>query len=57
MHGKIVAPGDVVALEVVLRKSLLNPDMIPIVGRRNAGLIKSRYAQSHYGEGLMVVYQ
>lgn len=57
IHGKIVAPGDVDALEAALRKSLLNPDMIPIVGRRNADLIKSHYTQSHYGKDLMAIYK
>lgn len=57
IHGKIVAPGNVDALEVALRKSLLNPDMIPIVGRRNADLIKSHYTQSHYGKDLMAIYK
>lgn len=57
IHGKIVAPGNVDALEAALRKSLRNPDMIPIVGRRNADLIKSHYTQSHYGEGLMAIYK
>lgn len=57
INGKIVAPGDVDALELALRRSLLNPDMIPIVGRRNADLIKSHYTQSHYGNGLMAIYK
>lgn len=57
MHGRIVAPGDVDELEVAIRNSFLNPAMIPIVGRRNAELIKSHYTQSHYGEGLMAIYQ
>lgn len=57
IHGKIVAPGDVDALEAALRKSFRNPDIIPLVGRRNADLIKSNYTQSHYGEGLMAIYK
>ena len=57
IHGRIVAPGDVDELEVAIRNSFLNPAMIPIVGRRNAELIKSHYTQSHYGEGLMAIYQ
>lgn len=52
MHGKIVAPGDAVALDVALRKSLLDPDTIPTGGRRNADLIKSSYTQSHHGKDL-----
>lgn len=57
VHGDIVAPGDVDALETALRKSLLNQDIIPVVGRRNADLIRSHYTQSHYGDGLMVIYK
>jgi glycosyltransferase involved in cell wall biosynthesis len=57
LHGKIVSPGDVHALEATLRNSLQSPSMIPIIGSRNADLIKSRYTQSHYGEGLMVIYK
>ncbi|MDO9271240.1 MAG: glycosyltransferase family 4 protein [Methylobacter sp.] len=57
IHGKIVAPGDVDALEAALRESFLNQDRVPAVGRRNANLIKSRYTQSHYGNGLMTIYK
>jgi glycosyltransferase involved in cell wall biosynthesis len=57
IHGKIVAPGDVDALEAALRNSFLNQDIIPGVGRKNADLIKSHYTQRHYGDGLMAVYK
>lgn len=57
INGKIVAPGDVDALAVALRESLLNPDKVPIVGRRNAEFIKSHYTQVHYGKDLMAIYE
>ena len=57
IHGKIVAPGDVDALETALRKSFRNSDRIPMIGRRNADLIKSSYTQNHYGIGLMTIYK
>lgn len=57
IHGNIVPPGDINALELALRRSLLNVDLIQIVGRRNADLIKSRYTQTHYGKGLLAIYK
>ncbi|MFZ2404144.1 MAG: glycosyltransferase family 4 protein [Methylobacter sp.] len=57
IHGKIVAPGDVGALEVALRECFLNQDVIPTVGHRNADLIRSHYTQRHYGDGLMTIYK
>ncbi len=56
VHGKIIAPGSVDALETSLRESILNRDQIPEIGRKNAELIKTQYTQSHYGQGLMEVY-
>ena len=56
VHGKVVMPGDVDQLEIALRQALLNPDMIPFVGRKNADLIKSSYTQHDYGEKLITIY-
>jgi glycosyltransferase involved in cell wall biosynthesis len=56
IHGKIVSPGSVQELEATLRKSFQSLSMIPIIGSRNADLIKSKYTQSHYGEGLIAIY-
>jgi glycosyltransferase involved in cell wall biosynthesis len=55
-HGKIVAPGDVDELEIAIRKSFENLVAIPIIGYKNAELIKSHYTQAQYGEGLMTIY-
>lgn len=57
VHGKVISPGDVDALEMALRKSILDQAIIPEIGRRNADLIKSHYTQTHYGDGLMTVYK
>lgn len=57
VHGEIVAPGDVDALEAALRKSFTNQDIIPAIGNGNSDLIKSQYTQSHYGERLMTIYK
>jgi glycosyltransferase involved in cell wall biosynthesis len=57
VNGRIVAPGSVDELEVAIRESILNPAIIPIIGRKNADLIKGNYTQSHYGKGLMAIYQ
>ncbi|NNM80273.1 MAG: glycosyltransferase family 4 protein [Gallionella sp.] len=56
IHGNVVAPGDVDELEIALRRILLNPDVIPIVGSKNADLIKSSYTQHDYGEKLITIY-
>lgn len=56
IHGSVVAPGDVDELEIALRRILLNPDVIPIVGSKNADLIKSSYTQHDYGEKLITIY-
>lgn len=56
VHGKIVEPGNVDALEAALRESLRNFAEVPVIGRRNADLVKTRYTQRHYGEGLMALY-
>lgn len=56
VHGKIIEPGSVDALEAALRESLRNFAGVPVIGRRNADLVKARYTQRHYGEGLMSIY-
>lgn len=56
VHGRLVPPGDVDVLEAALRESLACPDAIAATGSRNAGLIESNYTQSHYGAGLMALY-
>lgn len=56
VHGRLVPPGDVDALEAGLRQSLACPDTIAATGSRNAGLIESSYTQGHYGDGLMTLY-
>lgn len=55
-HGKIVEPGNADALEAALRESLRNFAEVPVIGRKNAELVKARYTQRHYGEGLMAIY-
>lgn len=56
IHGNVVAAGDVNQLEDALRRILLNPDVIPIVGCKNANLIKSSYTQHNYGKNLISIY-
>lgn len=56
VHGRIVEPGSADALEAALRESLRNFAEVPAIGRRNAELVKTRYTQRHYGEGLMALY-
>lgn len=57
IHGKIVAPGNVDALVYALRKTLLNRELISTIGRSNADLVKLKYTQSHYGNGLVAIYK
>jgi glycosyltransferase involved in cell wall biosynthesis len=57
VNGRIIAPGDVEELEAALRRIVSNADQVPVVGRRNADLIKSQYTQSHYGKGLIAIYK
>ena len=57
VNGRVISPGDVDELEAALRNSFLERDAIPLVGRVNADLIKSDYTQSHYGKGLLEIYQ
>jgi glycosyltransferase involved in cell wall biosynthesis len=57
IHGRIVDPGSVDALVSALSRTLLNPEIIPIVGSQNAELIKTHYTQSHYGDKLIAIYK
>lgn len=55
-HGRLVPPGDADSLEAALREALVAPDTVAEIGGRNAALIGSSYTQSHYGAGLMALY-
>lgn len=56
-HGRLVPPGDADKLELALRESLQTPEMLPIIGRRNANLVQNQYTQRNYGKGLIALYQ
>jgi glycosyltransferase involved in cell wall biosynthesis len=55
-HGRVIALGDVEALERALRESLHDSTWVATSGRGNAELIRTRYTQRQYGEGLMHLY-
>jgi len=56
VHGNLVDPGDVDALERALRDCFRNREKIPGVGQKNANLIKTQYTQRHYGNELLSIY-
>jgi glycosyltransferase involved in cell wall biosynthesis len=57
IHGSLVPPGDVDALERAIRFAIAQRHIFPEVGRRNANLIRSRYRQTDYGNRLATLYE
>lgn len=57
IHGVLIPPGDVDALENAIRKIYEDRKSITSVGKNNIDLIRSSYKQSHYGENLFRIYR
>ena len=58
IHGMLVGPGDVGALEMAIRKSLaMDRNKIRQIGKKNAEVIRSNYTQDQYGDRLLALYQ
>lgn len=56
VHGRLVPPGDTAALASTLRQSVADRASLEEIARRNAQLIRDRYTQAAYGEGLAELY-
>ena len=56
VHGALVAPGDVPALEAAIRAALSARGKLAEIGRSNAETIRSRWRQQRYGEALFALY-
>lgn len=57
VHGAVVPPWDAGKLEAAIRTALTSPLNIPIIGRKNAELVRKSYTQYHYGEHLHELYE
>lgn len=57
VHGAVVPPGDVDALEGVIRQAIARRGELAQIGYRNAALVRSRYRQWDYGEALAALYE
>lgn len=57
VHGDLVAPGDVDALEKALRKAIAGRKEARAIGERNAKLVSDKYRQSQYGSAVAEVYE
>lgn len=56
VHGRLVPPGDIDALETAIRQTIARRETIARVGRSNADLVRSRYQQKQYGDALFDLY-
>ncbi len=56
VHGALVPPGDADALAGAIRHAIADRDMVAKIGQRNAALVRDRYRQSWYGDGLARLY-
>lgn len=58
IHGFSVQPGDVVALEKAIRRTLMTKkNEIARIGKCNADVVRSDYTQERYGEKLFNLYE
>jgi glycosyltransferase involved in cell wall biosynthesis len=57
VNGSVVPPWDAEALEKAIRFAIVNRSMVREIGKRNAELVRSRYRQTSYAEGLIEVYR
>ncbi len=57
IHGALVPPGNVDALEAAIRLAINNPDKVAEIGQRNAELIRISYTQKNYGNKLLDLYE
>lgn len=56
VHGALVPPGDADALAGAIRRAIADRGMVGEIGKRNATLVRERYRQSRYGDGLARLY-
>ncbi len=56
VHGALVPPGDADALAGAIRRAIADRDRVAEIGERNAALVRERYRQSGYGDGLARLY-
>lgn len=56
INGSLIPPGNSIALETAIRTAHETRDKLNSVGQFNAGIIRSRYKQSDYGDALFDVY-
>jgi glycosyltransferase involved in cell wall biosynthesis len=56
VHGALIPPGNVDALEAAIRRIIKNRYRVEQVGRSNAAVIRSRFRQTDYGDALFGIY-
>jgi glycosyltransferase involved in cell wall biosynthesis len=56
VHGRLVFPGDSLALNAAVDWAVANRSCVAEIGWRNAQLIRKDYRQSAYGEKVMALY-
>ena len=57
VHGRLVPPGDPVALAAAIRQTLaLDPARLREIGANNARVVREQYRQSNYGDKLVALY-
>lgn len=56
VHGALVPPGDAGALAAAIRAGAADRARLATVGATNAALVRARYRQRDYGDGLVALY-
>ena len=57
VHGRLVAPGDPMALAAALRATAGDRETVARIGRANAALVARDYRQAEYGTRLFELYE
>lgn len=56
VHGSIVPPGDIDALEKAIRKAITTRDQLHEIGRANSKVVREQYTQKQCGDKLIKLY-
>lgn len=56
VHGALVPPGDAPALAAAIRAGAADRARLAAMGAANAALVRARYRQRDYGDGLVALY-
>ena len=56
VHGALIEPGDVIAIQNAVRRAAADRAMVAAIGRHNADEIRRKWRKSQYGEKLIELY-